>query len=77
MCWMLNQKLQVGRTDRSMIEYDALKYVSLKGDNLAALINDWEGALDACTDRPPDNILLNLWDASSEEYSVLSSVHHV
>ena len=60
MYWMLNHKLQFGATDRSMIEYAALKYVSLKGDNLAALINDWDGALDACTNRPPDDILLNL-----------------
>lgn len=62
MYWMLNNRLQVGATDRPMIEYDALKYMSIKGDNLAALINDWDSALDACTNRRPDDILLNLWD---------------
>ena len=59
---MLNQKNLVVATDRSMIEYDALKYVTLKGDNLQALPNDWDSALDACTNRPPDDILLKLWD---------------
>ena len=75
MYWMLNQKLQVGATDRSMIEYDALKYVSLKGDNLVALLNDWDSALDAMTERPPDSILLNLWDAQVQKSTQFSQTY--
>ena len=49
-----------------MLEYGALKYVTLKGNNLVALLNDWDSALDACTNRSPDDILLNLWDIQTQ-----------
>ena len=59
--WMLYQHFKISDHDSTMLDWDAIISVELKGDNLQQFLNDWEATLLDIAKVPDDEMLESLF----------------
>ena len=59
----MDQHFKLGDAEGTILEFQDLQAVELKGDNLAAFQNDWDSTLSGMNDWPSEQILESMYRA--------------
>ena len=67
MGWHMDQHFRLGDAEGTILEFQDLQAVVLKGDNLAAFQNEWDSTLNGINSLPGDEILESMYRAQVEK----------
>jgi len=73
LAWLIYDKMRTSEADGSLLEITDLINVELKGDNLPALINDWDAALEGQSHEPSEAIKEGLFRKQLERSHQLTA----